>query len=61
MGGLVFLLFPLTIRKYDTRMTRYVKNADGYRAMTIAMGGMLIVMAIAALIIGLFGLSPKIK
>ncbi len=51
LAGIFFLVSPQTVRKYDNRMTRFIKNEDEY-IFTIKIFGIIAVMI--ALIIGLF-------
>jgi len=42
--GAVFVIWPDTIRKYDQRMTRFVKERDDYVLVLRLMGGLFIMM-----------------
>ena len=42
--GAVFVIWPDTIRKYDQRMVRFVKERDDYVLVLRVMGGLFIMM-----------------
>ena len=53
--GAVFVIWPDTIRKYDQRMTRFVKERDDYVLVLRLMGGLFIMMHGFLLILMLAG------
>jgi hypothetical protein len=50
------LIWPDTVRKYDQRMTRCIKDRDDYVLVTRLMGGFVIFMGGFILILMLMGL-----
>ncbi|MFN0141524.1 MAG: hypothetical protein ACKVQW_15740 [Pyrinomonadaceae bacterium] len=52
--GMSFLAYPALIRKYDQRLTHFIKNEDGFRFALTIVGAIFLVSAIFALIMGLF-------
>ena len=48
-AGIICMLFPSTIRKYDTRMTRYIKDEDEYVFSMRIFGLVLTVLSLGAL------------
>lgn len=52
--GICLLMFPRQIRKYDQRLTRYIKDEDGYRIALAILGVMFVVSAILAIVMGFF-------
>ena len=53
--GALFVIWPDTIRKYDQRMTRFVKERDDYVLVLRLMGGLFIMMHGFLLILMLAG------
>ena len=54
--GLVCLLFPDTVRRYDQRMTRFIKGRDEYAATARLLGALLALGGLAAFFMLLFGI-----
>jgi hypothetical protein len=49
--GIIFLFKPERVRKYDTRLTRLIKNEGEYRNAVTVFGAILVLIAVAMLAI----------
>jgi Ca2+/Na+ antiporter len=52
--GIGFLKYPKAIRKYDTRMVRYVKNEAEYVAVCYLFGIVFLVLSLVPLMLAIF-------
>lgn len=54
--GLVLLLFPDKVRRYDQRMTRLIKDRDEYASATRLLGSIFVLLGLGFLFLFMFGL-----
>lgn len=45
--GIIFIIFPRFVRKYDQRMTRYIKDPDEYIVATRVLGIIIVFLALS--------------
>jgi hypothetical protein len=54
--GVLCILFPDFIRRYDDRLTRLVKDREGYKTALMLYGAVFIIAGIFIGVVGFFGL-----